>query len=114
MPHARASCFQGKVAPMKLPEGDVVIVGSGVAGVSAAIPLVEAGLNVVMIDGGIDPEQSAPSGRLYDIRTRVADQWKLFVGKQFQALRTDLPSSPKFRAPTNAFAYHVGQHRAIL
>ena len=91
---------------MKLPEGDVVIVGSGVAGVSAAIPLVEAGLNVVMIDGGIDPEQSAPSGRLYDIRTRVADQWKLFVGKQFQALRTDLPSSPKFRAPTNAFAYH--------
>ena len=31
---------------------DVVIIGTGPAGVSAAYPLVEAGLQVLMIDGG--------------------------------------------------------------
>ncbi len=33
---------------------DVVVVGSGPAGVSAAYPLVEAGLKVAIIDGGLD------------------------------------------------------------
>ena len=31
---------------------DVIIVGSGPAGISAAIPLAESGLRVLMVDGG--------------------------------------------------------------
>lgn len=37
---------------------DILIIGSGPAGVSAALPLVKAGLNVLMVDGGrrvVDP-----------------------------------------------------------
>lgn len=37
---------------MKPKEFDVVVVGSGPAGVHAAYPLIKAGLNVAMIDGG--------------------------------------------------------------
>lgn len=36
---------------------DVVIVGSGPAGLHAAYPLVEAGLNVAIIDGGLDSKK---------------------------------------------------------
>ncbi len=36
---------------------DVVIVGSGPAGVAAAYPLVEAGLKVAVIDGGLDSKK---------------------------------------------------------
>lgn len=90
---------------MELPEADIVVVGSGPAGVSAAIPLVEAGWRVVMIDAGLEPEQLPPAQKYYDLRTQDPQQWKLFVGEQFQALRANVPASPKFRAPTNAFAF---------
>lgn len=39
------------------PQFDVVIVGSGPAGVNAAYPLVEAGLQVAIIDGGLDSKK---------------------------------------------------------
>ncbi len=90
---------------MQISDADIVIVGSGPAGVSAAIPLVEAGCRVVMIDAGIEPNQTPPRERFYDIRVQDQEQWKLLVGEQFQALRPDVPASPKFRAPPNAFAY---------
>lgn len=90
---------------MNLPAADIVIVGSGAAGVSAAIPLVETGCNVVMIDAGLEPQQALPAERFYDIRVQEPEQWKLFVGNLFQALRADVPASPKFRAPSNSFAY---------
>src|SRR3989344_585798 len=38
-------------------EFDVVIVGSGPAGVNAAYPLIEAGLKVAIIDGGLDSKK---------------------------------------------------------
>lgn len=88
-----------------MPDADVVIIGSGAAGVSAAVPLIESGLSVLMIDGGIEPEREIPDSSLYDIRTNAGEQWKMFVGERFQALRTDVPSSPKFRAPTNAYVF---------
>lgn len=39
------------------PQFDVVIVGSGPAGVNAAYPLVKAGLKVAIIDGGLDSKK---------------------------------------------------------
>lgn len=49
------------------PSFDVVVVGSGPAGVHAAYPLVEAGLRVAIIDGGLDsngPDDQPRSGKL--------------------------------------------------
>ena len=46
------------------PDFDVIIVGSGPAGVSAAFPLVESGLNVLMVDGG-HHATLAPPARLF-------------------------------------------------
>lgn len=39
-----------EVKPTVKPEFDVIIVGSGPAGTSAAYPLVKAGLKVLMVD----------------------------------------------------------------
>ena len=52
-------------------EPDVIIVGSGVAGVSCAFPLVEAGLKVLMIDKGYtNNDQSFLDSSVYDLRKR--------------------------------------------
>ena len=45
---------------------DAVIVGSGPAGVSAAFPLLDAGLRVLMVDGGKAPRVASPAGQFLD------------------------------------------------
>jgi choline dehydrogenase-like flavoprotein len=81
---------------------DVIIVGSGPAGVSAAFPLVEAGLQVLMIDGGREPA-GLPSGVSYlGLRSHAPSQWKTFLGEDFHALAATGANSPKFRAGTLA------------
>jgi choline dehydrogenase-like flavoprotein len=66
---------------------DIVVIGSGPAGVSAALPLVEAGRRVVMIDSGrdTDPPADAP--------------WRRMLGAHLEALRPDDGLSPKLRTP---------------
>jgi choline dehydrogenase-like flavoprotein len=66
---------------------DIVVIGSGPAGVSAALPLVEAGRRVIMIDGGHDsgPPAGAP--------------WQRMLGGHLEALKPDDGLSPKLRAP---------------
>jgi hypothetical protein len=78
---------------------DVIIVGSGPAGVSAAFPLVQAGLKVLMVDGGGIAGEAAPSGRFNDNRRHDLNQWKWMVGEDFYALRNINKSSPKLRVP---------------
>jgi choline dehydrogenase-like flavoprotein len=85
------------------PNFDVVIVGSGPAGVSAAFPLVKAGLRVLMVDGGRGVEQAAPSGQFLDIRQADRSQWRWMVGDNFHALKCDgKATSPKLRVPIHA------------
>src|SRR5262249_16190535 len=62
---------------MSAPAADIVVIGSGPAGVSAALPLVEAGRRVVMIDGGRDTD--APAGA----------PWRRMLGAHLEALRPD-------------------------
>lgn len=64
---------------MKIDQFDVVIVGSGPAGAHAAYPLVKAGLQVAIIDGGLDSKRkdqnsidfssnkSTAAGHAYDL-----------------------------------------------
>ncbi|QVQ25627.1 FAD-dependent oxidoreductase [Achromobacter deleyi] len=84
---------------------DVVIVGSGPAGVSAAFPLLDAGLRVLMVDGGKTPPVPAPAGQFLDLRQHRRDQSDWMVGSDFHALRHDGAISPKFRTPTQAYVF---------
>jgi choline dehydrogenase-like flavoprotein len=91
---------------------DAVIIGSGPAGVSAAFPLVEAGLRVLMIDPGAGPGEALPEMSYRALRKSAEDQWRFFVGKEFQALRQEGEGSPKFRAPS--LAYVFAGHESLL
>lgn len=84
---------------------DVIIVGSGPAGVSAAFPLVEAGLRVLMVDGGRVAKQAPPSGQFLEVRRHDASQWGWMVGRDFHALRQVDAVSPKLRVPTHAAVF---------
>ena len=56
-------------------DADVIVIGSGPAGVSAALPLVEAGRRVLMIDGGDDT------------RAGTAAPWQRMLGDHLEADR---------------------------
>ena len=83
-------------------EYDVVIVGSGPAGVSAAFPLVKAGLQVLMVDGGNKPKTFPPAGQFLSIRHHDKNQWHWMLGRNFHALQKFEAASPKLRVPTHA------------
>jgi choline dehydrogenase-like flavoprotein len=88
------------------PDFDVIIVGSGPAGVSAAFPLVEAGLKVLMLDGGKQPDIQPPEMDFLSARINDTEQWKWMVGKDFHALKMRDAVSPKLRVPSHAFAFN--------
>jgi choline dehydrogenase-like flavoprotein len=66
---------------------DVIVIGSGPAGVSAAFPLVDAGRRVLMIDGGDD--RATPTDA----------PWRRMLGDDLEALQPDDGLSPKWRTP---------------
>lgn len=87
------------------PDFDIIIIGSGPAGVSAAFPLVEAGLRVLMVDGGKRPEIQLPEMDFLSARAKDTEQWKWMVGADFHALKFGAAVSPKLRVPTQAYAF---------
>lgn len=87
------------------PDFDVIIVGSGPAGVSAAFPLLEAGLRVLMVDGGQKPGIEPPEADFLSARANEVEQWKWMVGEDFHALKMRDAVSPKLRAPPHAYAF---------
>ena len=66
---------------------DFVVIGSGPAGVSAALPLIEAGRRVIMVDGGDDQDNHPGSS------------WERMLGPQLESLRPDEGLSPKLCTP---------------
>jgi choline dehydrogenase-like flavoprotein len=84
---------------------DVIIVGSGPAGVSAAFPLVESGLHVLMVDGGRHATMSPPTQAFLSARTQDPNQWKWMIGENFHALRKHDVVSPKLRVPAHAYVF---------
>jgi choline dehydrogenase-like flavoprotein len=79
-------------------DANVVIVGSGPAGVSAAWPLLNAGLRVHMIDPGVSREDAtALDGRDFvERRFGDSEQWRVFLGSDASILEN---ASPKLQAP---------------
>jgi choline dehydrogenase-like flavoprotein len=90
---------------------DVIIVGSGPAGVSAALPLVTAGLRVLMVDGGSSQTVAYPEVDYLTLRTSSDQQWRSMVGGDFLALNRRDAVSPKLRVPSHAFAFDDFQSR---
>jgi choline dehydrogenase-like flavoprotein len=83
------------------PEFDIIIVGSGPSGVSAAFPLVESGCRVLMVDGGYDADVAPPLQPFLTARAEDEEQWKWMVGENFHALQMREAISPKFRVPAH-------------
>jgi choline dehydrogenase-like flavoprotein len=85
---------------------DIIILGSGPAGVSAAFPLVDAGLNVLMIDVGYKKKNTLKkSDTFFEMHRTDSKQCDIFVGKKFDVFKSKGPSSPKIKAPTNHFVF---------
>ncbi|NWC85302.1 GMC family oxidoreductase [Pseudomonas reactans] len=88
------------------PEFDVIIVGSGPAGTSAAYPLVKAGLKVLMVDAQSDPGSLAAPQRPFLVsRANDEQQWKWMIGENFHALNQLDAVSPKLKTPTHAHVF---------
>lgn len=87
------------------PDFDVIIVGSGPAGVSAAFPLLEAGLKVLMVDGGREANTPPPASPYLTSRANRSDQAEWMLGRDFHALHFAAASSPKFRTPTHSHVF---------
>lgn len=67
------------------PQFDVIIVGSGPAGVSAAYPLIKAGLKVAIIDGGLEDKRGDEKlDDFSDINlTETSNAYELFRNNSF-------------------------------
>lgn len=55
----------------------------------AALPLVEAGLKVMMLHGGVQPnpgQPTPPQENFEDIRTSYPEQWQWFLGQDFSSI----------------------------
>ncbi|MGM4997222.1 GMC oxidoreductase [Tardiphaga sp. 538_B7_N1_4] len=84
---------------------DAIILGSGPAGVSAAFPLLNRGLRVLMIDGDLGHSPTLPPAGYSDARSADPHQWRWMLGSDFHALKTRALSSPKFRVPALASVF---------
>ena len=84
---------------------DVIIVGSGPSGVSAAFPLVKSGLSVLMVDGGRQANITLPTQSFLESRADDENQWKWMIGKDFHALKMQGAVSPKLRVPTHGYVF---------
>jgi choline dehydrogenase-like flavoprotein len=68
-------------------QADVIIVGSGPAGVHAALALLEAGRKVLMIDAGYTAHKpSSTAANFEDVRGADPEQWKLFLGEDLSSI----------------------------
>ena len=95
----------------------VVVVGSGLAGVSVAVPLVERGIRVLMLDFGHRESVAPtidPSRGLREVRQRT-DQWKMIVGDQRLDGAHAHASSPKLRVASHrhVFAHYNSRYRIV-
>ena len=68
---------------------DYIVVGSGATGAIAAFSLIEAGVNVAVLDVGIEDEkykESIPNKDFISIRKEESQQQKFFLGKEFEGI----------------------------
>jgi choline dehydrogenase-like flavoprotein len=87
-------------------DADAIVIGTGPSGVSVAFPMLKAGMRVLLLDGGRERDSDMlPRGAYHDIRRHDPEQWRMFLGPRYEALRSGGPPSPKFDSPGSRFAY---------
>jgi choline dehydrogenase-like flavoprotein len=86
-------------------DADFIVIGSGPAGVSAAIPLVDAGRRVIMLDAA-----STEHGQ----RTGERARWQVMLGDQLEALQPQDDLSPKLRTPAARAVVDAFRHWATI
>ena len=71
-----------------MPDCDVIVIGSGPAGASAAQALVETGATVIMLDGGRDMQAGLqpPDKNFADVRRTDSDQHRWFLGDDLSGI----------------------------
>lgn len=78
---------------------EIVIVGGGPAGTSAALALVETGRPVVLLDAGKGRPDMPPDGAYLDLRRTDPTQSRWQLGARFEAFAVEGAVSPKLRVP---------------
>jgi choline dehydrogenase-like flavoprotein len=84
---------------------DVVVVGSGAAGVSCAQRLLSAGRRVAMVDGGKLPTSALPREPYFEYRRRAPDQGAQLFGDDYGATAEAEDESPKLRIPALRYVF---------
>ncbi|MGQ0800639.1 MAG: FAD-dependent monooxygenase [Pseudomarimonas sp.] len=77
----------------------VVVVGSGPAGVSAALALRRRGIPVHLLEAGGTQRPAPPAGAYLDLRRSDHTQWLWQVGNAGESLGNTAAVSPKLRIP---------------
>jgi choline dehydrogenase-like flavoprotein len=68
-------------------DADVIVVGSGASAVNAAVPLVEAGRAVTMLDvGNRDDHYRVPDAPLEELRRNDREQHRYLLGEHFEGI----------------------------
>jgi choline dehydrogenase-like flavoprotein len=87
---------------------DVIVVGSGASAVNAAVPLVEAGRAVTMLDVGNRDDTYAPrmpEGSLSELRRNDYDQHRYLLGENFEGVELEkLGNTPQLTPPRSYVA----------
>jgi choline dehydrogenase-like flavoprotein len=78
---------------------DVLIVGSGPAGISVAWPLVKAGLAVTMFEANNGELPASPLATSYTAWRNNPNRWRDVLGSDLKGLITDIDYSPKYSTP---------------
>ena len=86
---------------------EVIIVGSGAAGVAAALALIDKGLRPTILDVGLDPPPNAPlHNNFYEVQRRE-DLFDVMIGQDFDRVRAHAraayPLPAKLTAPRIQF-----------
>lgn len=84
---------------------DVIVIGSGPAGTSAALPLVKSGKKVLMLDWGNKSSNYVPSQSHYHSRESDEKQSNWMIGKDLFSLKNNSAVSPKLRIPTLEYVF---------
>lgn len=96
---------------------DCIIIGGGPAAVSAAFPLVEAGLEVLMLDGGIKSKNSFDNLGDMDfdsIRRKISDQHLIFLGQDLSGALLSEGTDQSSHMTSGRFSYVVEKTEKFL
>ena len=97
-------------------EPQVVIIGSGPAGVCAAFPLVERGVRVLMLNAGRETPDISELNE-HDTLRQLRESsrfWKVMVGEQYERFEADDSVSPRYRVPSYRQAFAEFRQRYTI